>query len=388
MTGSAVTAACAMSTALNAGRGAAEAAGSVRRALGTSPDLAVVFAAGAHLSDPAISLAAVHEALAPAALIGCGAAGVLGPGREVEAGTAISVWAATLGDGGARPFHADVTGDGEEGVLIGLPDCPPDASLIMLADPFSFPTDGVLDGLARIAPAVPVLGGLASGRTPDGAAALMIGDEVRDRGAVGVVLEDVAMVPCVSQGAAPLGREMTITAADGNVIRELAGRPAVEALEEAIAELGTADRALLAGGLLVGIVIDSGQPEYTQGDFLVRGVLGADASSGAVAVAAQVQPGQVVRLHARDAHLASEDLRGALALRAEAIGGAPAAGALVFACSGRGRQMFGTADHDATSVQAGLGTPAAGFFAAGEIGPVGGRSFLHTYTATVAVFAA
>ena len=116
-------------------------------------------------------------------------------------------------------------------------------------------------------------------------------------------------------------------------------------------------------------------------------MLGADAGSGAVAVAAQVEAGQVVRLHARDAQLASEDLRGALALRSEAIGGAPAAGALVFSCSGRGRGMFGTSDHDAISVREGLGGPAAGFFAAGEIGPVGGRSFLHTYTATVAVFA-
>ena len=265
MSGTAVHAACAMSTALNAARGATEAAEAVRRELGTTPDLAVVFAAGAHLSAAETSLAALHAALSPEVLIGCGAGGVLGQGREVEAGTAISVWAATLGDGSARPFHADVAGDGEEGVLVGLPDCPAGSSLIMLADPFSFPTDGVLDGLARIAPAVPVLGGLASGRTADGAAALFLGDEVRNRGAVGVVLEDVAMVPCVSQGAAPLGREMTITAADGNVIRELAGRPAVQALEEAIAELGVADRARLSGGLLLGIVIDSGQPEYVAG---------------------------------------------------------------------------------------------------------------------------
>ena len=388
MTGPAIHAACAMSTALNAARGASEVADAVAHELGCTPDLAVVFAAGAHLSSPERSLEALHAALSPGALIGCGAAGVLGRRREVEAGTAISVWAATLGEGSARPFHADVAGDDEQGVLVGLPDCPAGSSVIMLADPFSFPTDGVLDGLARVAPAVPVLGGLASGRTSDGQAALFLGDEVHSRGAVGVVLEDVAMVPCVSQGAAPLGREMTITAADGNVIRELAGRPAVQALEEAIAELGMADRALLSGGLLLGIVVDSGRPEYAQGDFLVRGVLGADAASGAVAVAAQVQAGQVVRLHARDARLASEDLRGALALRSEAIGGHPAAGTLVFSCSGRGQGMFGTSDHDATSVQAGLGGPAAGFFAAGEIGPVGGRSFLHTYTATVAVFAA
>ena len=80
----------------------------------------------------------------------------------------------------------------------------------------------------------------------------------------------------MSQGAAPLGREMTVTAAESNVIYELAGRPAVQAIEEAVAELALDERALVAAGLLIGVVIDGGKPEYEQGDFLVRGVTGAD----------------------------------------------------------------------------------------------------------------
>jgi small ligand-binding sensory domain FIST len=71
----------------------------------------------------------------------------------------------------------------------------------------------------------------------------------------------------------------------------------------------------------------------------------------------------------------------------QAIGGDAPAGALVFSCNGRGSSMFGTPGHDAMAVQRELhGAPAAGFFAAGEIGPVGSRSFLHGFTATVAVF--
>jgi small ligand-binding sensory domain FIST len=66
----------------------------------------------------------------------------------------------------------------------------------------------------------------------------------------------------------------------------------------------------------------------------------------------------------------------------------PAAGALLFSCNGRGRGLFGHSDHDAETVAEELaGAPAAGFFAAGEIGPVGGESFLHGFTATIAVFA-
>jgi len=139
--------------------------------------------------------------------------------------------------------------------------------------------------------------------------------------------------------------------------------------------------------MLIGLVIDPGKPEYEQGDFLVRGLLGADPDTGSVAVGAPVSAGQVVRLHARDAASADEDLHRALRLRVDAMAGAEPAGALVFACNGRGSAMFGLPDHDAAVVAEELrGAPAAGFFAAGEIGPVGGRSFLHGFTATLAVF--
>jgi small ligand-binding sensory domain FIST len=135
------------------------------------------------------------------------------------------------------------------------------------------------------------------------------------------------------------------------------------------------------------VVIDGGKPEYVQGDFLVRGLVGADPDDGRIAVGTGVRPGQVVRLHARDARSADRDLREALELRREALGGQRPPGALVFTCNGRGRGMFGTADHDAEAIGDELGdVPAAGFFAAGEIGPVGGEAFLHSFTATVALF--
>ena len=368
--------------AVQAARAAADALG------GERPDMAVVFASGGHLAVPEATLAAVVDTLSPTALIGCGAGGVLGDGQELEAGTAVAVWAASFDHGGqAFPFHARVSGDGEMGVLEGVPELGAEDALIMLSDPHSFPTDAVLDGIAREAPGVPVLGGLSSARTADGGAALFLGEEVQEHGAVGVCLTGVEMLPCVSQGASPLGREMTITAAEENVIHELAGEPAVQAIERTIAELSLEERALVASGLLIGIVIDGGKPDYLQGDFLVRGVLGADSETGSVSVGTLVAPGQVVRLHARNARSADEDLRRELQLRATAMGGQAPAGALLFSCNGRGQSMFGATHHDAALVQRELGgAPAAGFFAAGEIGPVGGRSFLHGFTATVAVF--
>jgi small ligand-binding sensory domain FIST len=366
---------------------------------GAPADLAVVFASGSHLIAPEATLEGVYGELSPGTLIGCGAGGVLGGGRELESGTAVAVWAASLGNGGsATPFHAELADEtplleaalGEEETVIrlaGMPSVEGSTGVLMLADPYSFPTEAALELLWADAPSVPVLGGVSSARTADAGGALFLGDRLYETGAVGATLEGVEMLPCVSQGAAPLGREVTITAAEGNVIHELAGLPALETVQQIVSELPPRERGLIAGGLLIGVVIDGGKPEYEQGDFLVRGVLGADPDTGALVVGTHVEAGQVVRLHARDARSADEDLVQELQLRVRALAGETPAGALVFSCNGRGKGMFGLSDHDVTTVERELsGAPTAGFFAAGEIGPVGGRSFLHGFTATLAVF--
>jgi small ligand-binding sensory domain FIST len=133
-------------------------------------------------------------------------------------------------------------------------------------------------------------------------------------------------------------------------------------------------------------VIDENKSEYGHGDYLMRGVLGADESTGAIAIGESVRVGQTVRFHFRDAASADDDLRAALTRELE---GRRPAGALLFTCNGRGTHMFAEADHDARTVTELLGSPAvAGFFCGGEIGPVGGRAFLHGFTATLAVFLA
>ena len=347
--------------------------------------MALVFVSGDHLSAPEDTLEGVHDVLSPAALAGCGAGGVLGGGREVEGGTAVAVWAAALDGGEAQAFHADVLRVSEGVAVSGLPDLDGATAAVLLPDPLSFPTDGVLRRLHGHAPAVPVLGGLSSAHA-DGRAVLLCDADVHHKGAVGLRFADVEVLPCVSQGAAPLGPELTVTAGDGHVIRELAGRPALEKLHEIIDGLGGEQQALVGRGLLMGVVIGEPKPEYGADDFLISGLAGADPGDGALAVGATVEPGTVVRLHVRDADSADRGLREALALRREALGGARPAGALVCTCNGRGAAMFGDPHHDARVLDEELGAPAAGFFAAGEIGPVGGRPFLHGFTATVAVF--
>jgi small ligand-binding sensory domain FIST len=278
-------------------------------------------------------------------------------------------------------------------VVSGLPELGGASGAILLPDPYAFPTDVLLPELSRQAPGVPLLGGISSARTLDGEPALFLGERVVG-GAVGLRLSGVEILPCVSQGAAPIGPELTITAADGHVIHELSDRPALECLREAIEALSDTERELISHGLLLGIVVDDARAdgpdtdELQPADFLVRGLIGADPEAGTIAVGSAVELGAVVRLHARDARSADRDLRQALSLRREALGGGTPAGALVFTCNSRGTGMFGAPGHDAGAIADELrGAPLAGFFAAGEIGPVGGDSYLHGFTATVAVFA-
>lgn len=367
--------------------GAIEAAQEARGALaGAGADLVVVFAAGEHLAAPEATLEGVHEAVRPPALVGCGALGVLGAAAEHEGGTAVAVWAAALGAGSARTFHATASVQGERGTIVGMEDLVGSRGAILLPDPYTFPCEPLLHDLAARAPGVPILGGLASGRRPDGRTVLFHDDAVRDGGAVGVRFDEVDLLPCVSQGATPVGPEMTITEAEGNVIRALAGQPALDRIRAVIDELDARERTLIAGGLLIGVVLDGGLRAYGNEDYLVRQLMAADPVGGTLSVAAHVRVGQVVRLHARDPASAGRHLQDQLSLCVSAFG-APPAGALAFACNGRGRAMFGVAGHDAGTLASELrGAPSAGFFAAGEIGPVGAASFLHAFTATVALF--
>ena len=217
-----------------------------------------------------------------------------------------------------------------------------------------------------------------------GTAALIVDDDVHEEGAVGVALAGVPVITTVSQGCAPIGREAVITQAEGNVVLELAGKPALHWVRSQLAALAPEQQALAARGLLAGLVIDENKAEYERGDYLIRGLIGVDEATGSIAIGEQVRIGQTLRLHARDAASADEDLRAALA---ETLDFGTPAGALLFTCNGRGTHMFPDPDHDVRVVAEGIGAPAiAGFFCGGEIGPVGGRSFLHGFTATLAVF--
>ena len=357
----------------------------------TAADLAVVFVSSGygHAIRPAFE--GLADAIGAKAVVGGTAEAILGGGEEYEEGPAVVVWLARLPGAAVVPLALEYTQTPDGGMFVGWPEeldggWPANATLLLLADPFSFPVDSLIKRLAEDQPGVPIIGGMASGGMLPGSNTLVVGPRTYDSGAVGVVIGGgVRVRPVVSQGCRPIGRPLVITKSEENLIIELGGRPALERLREIYATLDPADRELVRSSLHVGRAATEYKDEFRRGDFLVRNVAGADPDSGVLAIGDTVRTGQTIQFHVRDAATAHEDL--SELLESQRAAACRPAGALVFTGNGRGRRLFAEPHHDARCLQELLGpVPAAGFFAQGEIGPIGRLNCLHGFTASIALF--
>lgn len=344
----------------------------------TPPDLAMLFVTPVHASELHKIVATVDATLRPASMLGCAAVSVVGGEKEVERGPAISLWAGRTGP--VTPFHLSVAQSPDGLTFTGWPESIPDdaSALLLLADPFTFPTDDLLRRMQEDRPGLAVVGGMASAARMAGGNRLVIDDRVITAGAVGAFLgPEVEVTTVVSQGCRPVGSPFVVTRSEQNIVYELAGRSAVERLQEVAAALPDEDRELLADLVQIGRVIDENKIDFGPGDFLVRGVIGADPNSGALRVGDIVEVGSTAQFQVRDATTADQELR-------KMVDGRSADAALVFTCNGRGTHLFPEPDHDAQVVSESLGgAPVAGMFCAGELGPIGGHNFMHGFTASV-----
>ncbi|MEU7629710.1 FIST N-terminal domain-containing protein [Nocardia sp. NPDC049220] len=376
-----------LSTAPQARQAGAQAAACARDQLaGETVSLGVLLASRAYTDEASAVLAGVHQAVQVPALVGCVAQAVVAGRHEMEDEPAVVVWLAS-GLPAAETFQLEFVRTATGGLLAGYRfDQAARDFHLLLPDPYSFPADLLLEHLNADLPGTLVMGGLVSGaRGPDGSR-LFCDRDVSTSGAVGVRLPGRCGVSIVSQGCRPIGYPYIVTGAHGALITELGGRPPVERLREMVELLPPDQQELLTHGLQIGIVVDEHLAAPGQGDFLIRGLLGADPSSGTIEIGEVVEVGTTIQFQVRDAVRADKDLRAALAQASSDLPGRPA-GALLFTCNGRGRRMFGVADHDAATIGDLLGgIPLAGFFAAGEIGPIAGRNALHGFTAAMALF--
>lgn len=371
-----------------------EAAGWLDERLGGSPpDLLLVFASPHHVQDLGDLDRLAARRYPGALLAGCTGRGVIGDAHEAEDGPALSLTGALLPGVELSGVHLEMTslpgpeaGNGAWRALTGAaPGTQP--KFLLLADPFTIDARALIQGLDRAYPRAPKFGGLASGGDSPGEHRLLLGTEVHRSGAIAVTLSgDVEVETVIAQGCRPIGPPMLVTRCKGGLLQELDRGAPLKVLGEIYESLDPKDRELMRHSLFLGLDMREERVEYDPGELLVRNIVGADQKSGALAVGEVLHPVQAVQFVLRDAHAAEEDLKRMLDGRRRA-GREPPAGALLFSCTGRGSGLFGRVDHDTTMFEEKLG-PAAlgGFFCNGEIGPVGGTTFVHGYTSAFALF--
>lgn len=373
--------------------------GALAPLLGDTPDLLVLFAGAAYDESYEGILGQARARSGAREVVGCSASGVIAGARELEHEPGIAALALRLPVGSLLRVQHVLPDDLEDVVdwpaRLGLAAnaC---TGLILLADPFSTNIMALIGGLEHDYPGAPIVGGMATGTPGVQRTFVFSGAEVVASGAVVLGLGGAVTVrPVVSQGCEPIGDVWTITDVAGHIVKAIGGRPAYQVLVETVQGLDAARRQRVNGNLLVGLAMDEYRDEFKRGDFLIRNLMGVDPPSGAIAVAAEPRIGQTLQFQIRDAHAADEELRHMLLAVQSSSSSSPSAAssatassaaALLFACNGRGTGLFGAPDHDAQTVRELLGpVPLAGLFCNGEIGPVGAATYVHGFTASLAL---
>jgi len=396
--------ASALSLERDAASATAEVIRDIKPKLGSRrPDALFLFLSSHHKSHCQTILAAILKQLGPVHLLGCSGESVIGEWHEAEQVPALAMAGAVLPNVELKPIRLTDS-------MLPSPDCSPrlweerlgvKASLnphfILFADPFSIHADDLLAGLDFAYPQGVKVGALASGGRQPGQDALFLDNYVFHDGAVGLALSgDVRIETIVAQGCRPFGPVLAITKCESNIVLELDHHPALEILRAIYRQADARDQELMPTALHLGLRMDPFKLESPgPGDFLIRAPIGLDVRYGALVIAAHVHEGQTVQFHLRDPRAAGEDIMAVLhrynvarlaANKGEAVAPSPR-GALMFSCVARGRRLYGAADYDTHAFRAELGdVPLTGFFCNGEIGPVGGTTYLHGFTSCFGVF--
>jgi small ligand-binding sensory domain FIST len=257
-------------------------------------------------------------------------------------------------------------------------------SWIVLANPYAPDLERWLAEWNIAFPDAPSIGGLSSGGENNDNSLLLDGKPI-DAAVLALAVKGGKVRTIVSQGCKPVGEPFTITHAEDNLVYALGSRPAYQVLSETFNGLSADEKERARGNLFAGLAASEYIADLKRGDFLVRNLLGADPQTGAVAIGARARTGQTLQYQLRDKITAHADLF-ELAKINEHQGCDPIA-SLVFSCNGRGQRFFGVPDHDAATLTEIFGpVPSAGLFCNGEIGPIGKASYLHGYTASIALF--
>ncbi|WP_066378374.1 FIST signal transduction protein [Anabaena sp. CA = ATCC 33047] len=372
----------------------------------TAPaDLGLVFISSAFASEYSRVLPLLAEQLSVPVLIGCSGGGVIGTAasgqtQELEAEAALSLTLAHLPGVDLQVFHVVAEDlpdlDSSPDAWIDLVGVEPSAKpqFILLSSAFSSGVNDLLQGLDFAYPGSVILGGQASAGGLGGRLALFCHDAASNQhqclyrdGTVGLALSgNIVLDTIVAQGCKPIGEPVQVTKAERNIILEIDEKVPLMVLRDLIASLSEQERMLAQHSLFVGVAMDEFKLSLQQGDFLIRSILGVDPTGGAIAIGDIVRPGQRLQFHLRDAQASAEDLQFLLERYQQQGSPNAAAAALMFSCVGRGEGLYGKPNFDSGLFKTYLpDIPVGGFFCGGEIGPVGGRTFIHGYTSVFGI---
>ncbi len=180
---------------------------------------------------------------------------------------------------------------------------------LAFVDPFHIDAESWLRGWNEAYAPKPIVGGLASGDFSQHTTQMYLDGAVFQEGGVAVAVGgEVELLSVISQGCTPIGQTWTVTKTEGNIIHQIANRPAYQVLQETFSALPEQEQRKARGNLFVGLVVNEYLEEFHRGDFLVRNILGGDPQSGSLAIGAHVREGQTMQFQRRDAAAATEDM--------------------------------------------------------------------------------
>lgn len=365
---------------------------------GAGADLALVFCSTAYASDLQRLLPLLRQAVPARHWLGCACGGVVGTDpdgtpHELESQPAISLTVISLPGCTLQPFRLepgrlpDLDGPSQQWIDWVGGDPLQSHSMLLLVDPGCPSINDLISGLDYAYPNTVKVGGIA-GQHSASHGSLLFDDQVVE-GAIGCLIAGPWRIdPVVAQGCRPIGPVFEIERAERNVVQQISstdlkGTP-VACLQAILETLNPEERDLVRHSLFLGVAKSSFQlgAEPQEGSaFLVRNLIGVDPRTGSVAVGERLRVGQQIQFQLRDAAASRQEQRQLLEQQRQRE--AEPLAALLFACLGRGEGLYGQPDGDVLACRDPFpAVPVAGAFCNGEIGPVGGASHLHGYTAS------
>jgi small ligand-binding sensory domain FIST len=380
-------AAVGVSTHADPARCALEVAGQIVQQFdGATPDWCIAFTTHQDPARLSAMLNTLSEAIGTPYITGCSAAGILAAGSEIEQGPALGVLAVASDQMRGTPFLFKDEGDHglTAGVRLGQrlqSSRGSDDLLLVWPDPFHVRPDRLLQSLDAVLGNVPVAGGAASAPNGGSTTYQFCGAEAESAAVSGIRLGGrFQRTIGITQGCRPLGEPLRVTRAHENLILEIEGRPALEALEELAPPGVLAEPNWALHFLFVGLVPDGtvGTPE--SGEYLVRNILSIN-DDGVLAIGDRIEEGQQIVFAVREPDSAKSDLAAMLNRLSTQKTGIDYRFALYFNCLARGRSLYDEEGVDAALLRRALpDVPLLGFFCNAEIGPLRGLNHLFTYT--------